>query len=66
MNKNTLMQKAKDFATEVTIFNAKKKKMRTEQEISIEYIANHQAVRKTLAARGITLENFPCEYFTPF
>ena len=65
MNKNMLMQKAKDLATEITIFNAKKKKMRTEREISIEYIANHRAVRDTLISRGITPENAPYEYFIP-
>ena len=65
MNKNILMQKAKDLATEITIFNAKKKQMRTEREISIEHIANHRAVRDTLISRGITLENSPGEYFIP-
>jgi len=55
MNKNTLMQKAKDLATEITIFNTKEKQMRTEWEISIEYIANHRAVRDTLISRGIIL-----------
>ena len=54
MNKNMLMQKAKDLAAEITIFNAKKKQMRTEREISIECIANNRAVRDTLISRGIT------------
>jgi DNA-damage-inducible protein D len=45
MSENNLLQKAKDFATEITIFNAKENQMRTENEISIEYITNNKAVR---------------------
>ncbi len=52
----TILLKAKDFATEITIFNAKDKKMRTEKEISTEHITNNQAVRETLVSRGITPE----------
>lgn len=57
----TILLKAKDFATEITIFNARDKQMRTEQEISSEHITNNRAVRDTLISRGITPENLPPE-----
>ncbi|MDD3646015.1 MAG: DNA damage-inducible protein D [Candidatus Gracilibacteria bacterium] len=53
----TILLKAKDFATEITIHNAKSKKMATENEISNEHITNNRSVRKTLIERGITPEN---------
>ena len=53
----TILLKAKDFATEITIFNAKENKMRTESQISREHITNNKTVRKTLLSRGITPEN---------
>ncbi len=57
----TILLKAKDFATEITIFNAKEKTMRTEKEISAEHIVNNKAVRETLVSRGITPENLSPE-----
>lgn len=57
----TILLKAKDFATEITIFNAKDKKMKTERQISGEHITNNKSVRKTLISRGITPENLPPE-----
>jgi len=57
----TILLKAKDFATEITIFNAKEKKMQTEHQISNEHITNNKSVRHTLIARGITPENLPPE-----
>ncbi len=53
----TIVLKAKDFATEITIFNAKAKQMQTEQEISGEHITNNESVRNTLIERGIRPEN---------
>ena len=53
----TILLKAKDFATEITIFNAKEKLMKTEGEISTEHITNNTVVRETLVSRGITPEN---------
>ena len=53
----TILLKAKDFATEITIFNAKENHMRTEHEISHEHITNNKAVRDTLVSRGIKPEN---------
>tara|TARA_B100000989_G_C19531008_1_gene469864 strand:+ start:3033 stop:3869 length:837 start_codon:yes stop_codon:yes gene_type:complete len=50
----TIILKAKDFAAEITIFNAKEHDMTTENAISEEHITNNQAVRKTLLERGIT------------
>jgi len=57
----TILLKAKDFATEITIFNAKEKQMETENEVSSEHITNNKTIRKTLLSRGITPENLPPE-----
>ncbi|MDD5396880.1 MAG: DNA damage-inducible protein D [Candidatus Moranbacteria bacterium] len=57
----TILLKAKDFATEITIFNAKDKNMRTENEISNEHVTNNLTIRKTLQSRGITPENLSPE-----
>jgi DNA-damage-inducible protein D len=57
----TILLKAKDFATEITIFNAKDKEMQTENEISNEHITNNKSVRKTLISRGITPEKLSPE-----
>ena len=53
----TILLKAKDFATEITIYNAKEKQMKTEIEISNEHITNNKAVRETLLSRDIIPEN---------
>lgn len=53
----TILLKAKDFATEITIYNAKEKNMDCEREISSEHITNNKAVRETLLSRGIAPEN---------
>ncbi len=53
----TIILKAKDFATEITIFNAREHGMNTENEISHEHITNNKAVRKTLLDRGIRPES---------
>lgn len=55
----TLILKAKDFATEITIYNAKEHGMKTESAISNEHITNNKAVRNTLLARGIKPELLP-------
>jgi DNA-damage-inducible protein D len=55
----TIILKAKDFAAEITIFNAQQNQMTTEPEISSEHITNNQAVRKTLLERGIRPESLP-------
>lgn len=57
----TILLKAKDFATEITIFNAKQKQMKTEYQISNEHITNNKTVRNTLLSRGIVPENLPPE-----
>ncbi len=57
----TILLKAKDFATEITIFNAKQKQMKTESQISNEHITNNKSVRSTLLSRGIVPENLPPE-----
>lgn len=56
-----ILLKAKDFATEITIFNSKEKGLRSEQSISEEHIINNRSVRKTLLSRGITPEKLPVE-----
>lgn len=57
----TILLKAKDFATEITIFNSKEKGLRSEQSISDEHITNNRSVRKTLLERGIRPESLPAE-----
>ena len=55
----TIILKAKDFATEITIFNARQNQLSSESAISTEHITNNEAVRKTLLERGIRPENLP-------
>jgi DNA-damage-inducible protein D len=55
----TIILKAKDFATEITIHNARSKEMKYESEISSEHITNNKAVRETLLNRGIRPESLP-------
>lgn len=55
----TLILKAKDFATEITIHNARQHRMQTEAAISSEHVTNNKAVRQTLLNRGIQPENLP-------
>ena len=55
----TILLKAKDFATEITIFNARQHQMENEQVISAEHITNNKAVRNTLLERGIRPESLP-------
>ena len=57
----TIILKAKDFATEITIFNTQQKKLDTEKAISSEHVTNNEAVRKTLLGRGIRPETLPAE-----
>lgn len=57
----TIILKGKDFATEITIFNARAHGMRTEREISAEHVTNNQAVRETLIGRGIRPESLPAD-----
>lgn len=57
----TIILKAKDFATEITIFNARQHGMKTGSAISNEHITNNQAVRKTLLERGIRPESLPAD-----
>jgi len=55
----TIILKAKDFATEITIHNAREHNMNTERAISSEHITNNEAVRNTLLERGIRPEKLP-------
>ena len=55
----TIILKAKDFAAEITIFNAREHHMRNESAISREHVTNNQAVRDTLLQRGIRPESLP-------
>lgn len=57
----TILLKAKDFATEITIFNAKNLNMKTENAISKEHVTNNKKIRETLINRGITPENLKPE-----
>jgi DNA-damage-inducible protein D len=56
-----IILKAKDFAAEITVFNARKHQMQTENAISSEHVTNNGAVRNTLIERGIYPENLPPE-----
>lgn len=53
--------KAKDFATEITIFNINDKDIKSGQQISWEHIRNNKGVRKLLLERGIKPEELPPE-----
>ncbi|MCW5939600.1 MAG: DNA damage-inducible protein D [Fimbriimonadaceae bacterium] len=53
----TIILKAKDFATEITIHNARAKGLATEGGISDEHVTNNAAVRQTLIDRGIRPES---------
>lgn len=55
----TIILKAKDFATEITIFNTRQHQLATERAISDEHITNNEAVRNTLLERGIRPESLP-------
>jgi len=55
----TIILKAKDFATEITIHNAREHSMTSESAISNEHITNNKAVRNTLLERGIRPESLP-------
>jgi len=55
----TIILKAKDFATEITIFNTRARQLGTERAISTEHITNNDAVRNTLLSRGIRPEILP-------
>lgn len=57
----TITIKAKDFATEITVFNTKEKDLKHERQISAEHITNNRQVRKILLNRGIKPENLPPE-----
>lgn len=55
----TIILKAKDFATEITIHNAREHQLGSERAISDEHITNNEAVRRTLLQRGIRPESLP-------
>ncbi|MBU3679972.1 MAG: DNA damage-inducible protein D [Candidatus Kapabacteria bacterium] len=57
----TIILKAKDFATEITIYNARYHGMNSEATISSEHVTNNTAVRQTLLERGIRPESLPAE-----
>lgn len=55
----TIILKAKDFATEITIFNSRERQFSSEGAVSREHVTNNQAVRNTLLERGIRPESLP-------
>jgi DNA-damage-inducible protein D len=57
----TIILKAKDFAAEITIHNARTNQMHSEPQISREHVTNNKAVRETLLGRGIRPESLPPE-----
>jgi len=57
----TITIKAKDFATEITIFNVRDKDIRHGDQIAWEHVMNNKSVRKLLLERGIRPEELPPE-----
>jgi DNA-damage-inducible protein D len=57
----TIILKAKDFATEITIHNTRERQLDNEQAISGEHVTNNKAVRDTLLSRGIRPERLPAD-----
>ncbi len=55
----TIILKAKDFAAEITIFNAREHGLSSDVAISREHVTNNEAVRTTLLQRGIRPESLP-------
>ena len=55
----TIILKAKDFAAEITLFNARQRQMVSAGSISSEHTTNNEAVRQTLLERGIRPESLP-------
>lgn len=55
----TIILKAKDFAAEITIFNARQHQLSSELAVSSEHVTNNAAVRNTLLERGIRPESLP-------
>lgn len=55
----TIILKAKDFAAEITIHNARAHRLGSEKAISQEHVTNNEAVRRTLLERGIRPEHLP-------
>ncbi len=53
----TIILKAKDFATEITIHNTRQHHLGSEKAISREHVTNNEAVRQTLLNRGIRPEH---------
>jgi len=54
-----LIDKAKDFAAEMTSVNVQAKDLQCETAITKEHIDNNAAVRKMLTERGIIPKNLP-------
>ncbi|WP_457618972.1 DNA damage-inducible protein D [Lutibacter sp.] len=57
----TITIKAKDFATEITVFNTKEHNLLTSKQITDEHIKNNLSVRQVLLNRGIKPEDLPPE-----
>lgn len=55
----TIILKAKDFATEITVFNTRQHQLNNENDIADEHFTNNEAVRNTLLERGIRPETLP-------
>ncbi len=58
-NFTNVIDKAKDFAAEMTSVNVQAKDLQGEASITQEHIDNNAAVRKMLTERGIIPENLP-------
>lgn len=58
-NFTNVINKAKDFAAEMTSVNVQAKDLQGEASITQEHVENNAAVRKMLTERGIIPENLP-------
>jgi len=57
----TITIKAKDFATEITVFNTKEEGLIKGNSIASEHVRNNKGVRGLLIDRGIRPEELPAE-----
>ena len=55
----TISIKAKDFASEITVFNTKERNLNSESLICDEHVNNNEEVRKLLIKKGIKPEELP-------
>ena len=58
----TILLKAKDFATEITIYNAKENSMTRENQISYEHVTNNKTVKNLKRFTKIKQRGIKCKH----